>query len=518
MLPQRRLTPGQLGHPNAVLAAVCVALVFVPLTITGSGVILPDVSHTLHSGLTSTQWVVNSFLVTFASFMAITGSLADLTGRRRMFAIGLVVFLAATVTAAVSTDIAVLLFARVVGGVGAAAVTTGGTSLLAATFVGPGRGRAFSIFGTALGLGLAFGPMVAGISVTVFGGWRAFFVAIAVALVPVTVVSFRLPEHRDPHPAGPDWAGAVLFTSALSLLVIGVSEGPVLGWTHPVVAGSLAVTAVLIVVFASVERGKEYPLVDIRLFANRRFLAICLTPVLLGFGFIGLLFYLPQYFVGVGGRSALDAGLLLMLLTGPSLVIPVVVGLVRHLVSVRVLLVVTLAFLVVGPLWLTVLEPGAGVARLAGPLLLTGASFGTSLAFLDGAAVDAVEPARAGMAAGVFNTMRLGGEAVTVAVLGALVTATTHDRLTGTFDEATAERLTAKLVQGDLAGAVAVDPAAGNTIRTVGAAAFTAALHVGLFTIVAVSLLGTVGVALLVRRGDRPATARTPVEPVGAHR
>lgn len=495
------------AKPGLTLTVVCAAIVLVPVTATGASVALPDIGTNLDTNLDAAQWVVNAFFLTFASFMAITGSLADLTGRRRMFMAGLALFCGAMLVATFAPNIGVLITARVIAGIGAAAATTGGSALLAHTFEGKARIRAFGVFGTAIGLGLAFGPLLAGVLVTSLGGWRAFFLAAAVVLLPLLAMSPLLVESKDAHPAGPDWAGAVTFTAGLSLLVLGLVEGPTLGWAHPLVIGSLVAFLVLIAVFVVVERRKEHPLIDVSLFTRPRFLAICAMPVLLAFGFVALLIALPPYFMAVDGLGAQQAGLLLVLLTGPTLLVPVLVSSIAHRVSRRVLLVVTMLFVAAGAAWLTVIHPGASVLELAGPLIAIGIGFGISLAILDGAAVTSVEPARSGMAAGVFNTMRLGGESMSIAVLGALLAAVTQSRLMDSFGSDSASAIAAKLLQGDMTGAVAAAPAGTSEalVRETASAAYTGALQVGLWAIAVVSLLGAVAVGILAKERPEPA-------------
>lgn len=499
--------------PALTLFVVCAAIVLVPVTATGASVALSDISREFETNLASTQWVVSAFFLTFASFMAISGSLADLTGRRRMFSAGLALFCGAMLVATFAPNIAVLVTARVIAGMGAAAATTGGSALLAHAFEGKARTRAFGVFGTAIGLGLAFGPLVAGVLVTSLGGWRAFFFAAAVVLLPLLAVSPLLRESKDAHPAGPDWTGAVTFTLGLSLFVLGLVEGPTLGWGDPIVVGSLIASVALLVVFVLVERRKEHPMIDVSLLAQPRFLAICAMPVLLAFGFVALLIVLPPYFMAVDGLTAQSAGLLLVLLTGPTLVVPVLVSSVAHRVSQRMLLVVTMLFVAAGAAWLTVIEPGASIATLAGPLLAIGVGFGISLAILDGAAVSSVEPARAGMAAGVFNTMRLGGEAVAIAVLGSILAGVTQSRLADSFGDGAASGVATNLLQGNMDGAVAAAPGgvAADVVRETGAAAYTDAVQLGLWCIAVVSILGAIAVGFLAReRAEAPAATPEP--------
>ncbi|RCV48317.1 MFS transporter [Marinitenerispora sediminis] len=504
-------------RPALTLLVVCAAITLVPVTATGASVAVTDISGDLDTGLSAAQWVVNAFFLTFASFMAITGSLADMFGRRRMFAAGVALFCAAMLVATFAPHISVLVGARVLAGIGAAAATTGGSAVLAQTFDGQARVRAFAFFGTAIGLGLAFGPLIAGVLVTSLGGWRGFFLAAAVVLLPALLASPLLAESRDADAAGVDWAGAVTFTVGLSLFVLGMVQSAELGWGHPLILGAFAAFVVLMAVFTAVERRRARPMFDVSLFARPRFLAICAMPVLLAFGFVALLIVLPPYFMAVDGVSAQYAGLLLVLLTGPTLVVPTVIGSVAGRISQRLLLVATMLLVAVGAAWLTVIEPGSGVLQLAGPMLTIGTGFGISLAILDGAAVSSVEPSRAGMAAGMFNTMRLTGEAVAIALLGALLAAVTQSRLTETMGSG-AQAATARLLQGDMAGAVSAAPAgsAPEALVQAAGAAYTDALHIGLWAIAVLSLLGAIAVGALM--GGRPAAGAEAADGAAADR
>lgn len=486
-------------RPLVTLVAVCAAIVLVPIVATGASVALPGISSDLNAGLSSTQWVVNAFFLTFASFMALTGSLADMIGRRTMFTVGLATFCASMIFASAAPDITVLIIARVIAGVGAAAVTTGGSAVLAHTFTGAARARAFAAFGTAIGLGLAFGPLIAGALVTSLGGWRVFSLSAALVLLPVLAISFLLVNSRDPHPAGIDWYGAGTFTASLSLFVFAVVEGPSLGWHHPDVIGAFLAAVILFLVFTRCENLAEHPLIDLSLFREPRFVAICILPILLAFGFVALLILLPPYFMAVDSMTAQSAGLLLVLLTGPTLILPLVTGALVQRIPERVLLIAIVALLAVGSAWLTIVEPHSGPATLAAPLITLGSGFGISLAILDGAAVSSVESSRAGMAAGVFNTMRLGGESISIAALGAVISAVTASELDRAVSGDDTADVTDKVLQGDMNSAVTglADP---DAMRSFAEHAYTSGLHAALWTICALSVLGIAVVGLLTRK------------------
>ncbi|GAB3483587.1 MFS transporter [Amycolatopsis cihanbeyliensis] len=186
------------------------------------------------------------------------GSLADVLGRRRVFIAGVVLFGTSGVLSAVSGDVLLLNIVRALGGIGAAAAVTGGSSILAETFHGAARVRAFGLLGTTLGLGLAFGPTVGGLLVDTLG-WRAVFGTPAAMACLVLLLSPVPPRVPGASGRRVDWPGAALFTSALLLLIFAVVEGPELGFGDPLVLGAFAPATVLGVTFAAVERGKDDP-------------------------------------------------------------------------------------------------------------------------------------------------------------------------------------------------------------------------------------------------------------------
>lgn len=206
---------------------------------------------------------------------------------------------------------------------------------------------------------------------------------------------------------------------------------------------------------------------------------------------------LPPYLMATSGYSARQAGLTLLLLTGPTLVMPPVSGALARRLSQRVLLVTTLLLVAAGTGLLATVPAGSGPARLALPLILIGTGFGVSLAVVDGAAVSSVEPARAGMAAGLFNTARITGEVVAIAVLGAVLSALTQASLTGPYGEARAARATSRLLQGDITGAV---PAGAGPLEfaRLASAGYADALHTALWLLTLLSLAGALAVGLLM--------------------
>ncbi|WBB70814.1 MFS transporter [Micromonospora sp. WMMD812] len=416
------------NHPAVVLVAVLLSTLSLPVSLTGASVALPDIGRDLDAGLAAVQWVVNGYNATFASFMLATGALADLLGRRRVFAVGVTIFAGSGLLGAAAGDIMLLDAARALAGVGAAAAATSASALLAGTFHGRARARAFSIFGTTIGVGLAFGPSIAGLLIDTIG-WRAVFAVPALAGVVVLALVPLLPESRAPEAGRIDWPGTVSFTAALLLLIFGFVQGPEFGWSDPRIVAAFVGAGVLLALFVRVERRRADPMFDLALLASHRFLGICLAAATIVAVLVPLLVYLPSYLTTVVGLTPGAAGMTLILLTAPTLVLPLLTGVLTRLVPAALVIVVSVAVVALGAAWATVLSPHSHPAGLAGPLLSIGVGVGLSIGLLDQLAIGSVAPSRAATGAGMINTARLASETIAIAVAGAVLASTTAGRL-----------------------------------------------------------------------------------------
>lgn len=501
--PRQRLT----------LLAVCLAVLMVPVSLSGTSVALPAISQSLDADIGPLQWVVNGYNVTAASFMLAAGSLADIVGRRRMFVIGVGLFGVSSLACALAGNVYLLDIARALAGVGSASLLTAGTAILATTFNGEARTRAFALTGVVIGCGLAIGPTSSGWIIGL-GGWRGIFLSqMVIALIVLTMVRF-MSESRDPAAKGVDWAGTSTFTSALFVLTIAVAEGAQLGWTSPAMLGLLILFLVLIAAFVLAERRRVRPMFDVTLFRQPRFVALCMLPVIFSFGFVGFVVLVPSYLIGANGRSSGEAGLAMLLLTGPVLVVPLLAAkFLRWGMSSRVLLTLSLLVTTVGVAWLTVIHPSMGWGALIGPMLTIGVGQGLSSGLMDGAAISAVPPERAGMAAGMFNTMRLAGEAVAIAAMGGVLVSLIRNSLNGGFadfqdkTQKNVEQLANSVASGNADAAASSVPASDRT-AFVGylADGYTDAMHIMLWSVAALCAVSTVVAYFLL--AERPAPVR----------
>jgi MFS family permease len=501
-----------------VLAAILLAVLVVPMSISGTAVALPRIGADTGAGVTALQWVVNAFNLTFAAFTLAWGAAADVLGRRRAFAAGAAIYAVASLLSAVARDVLLLDVARALAGLGAASIFSCGSAILASLFEGPARVRAFALFGTVAGLGLGIGPTASGLLVD-GPGWPAVFVLHGVALALVLLAVPLIPADRGATRAGAtvDVPGTGAFVVALLALMLAIAQASAWGWASAGVLGLAALAAVTLAVFVRIERRRAHPMLDLSLLRDRRFLGLCLVPVAAAFGFVTLLTFLPSYLTAAHGDSSGTAGLTMLLLTVPVLGCPVLAGrLVARGVSADAVILASLVALTAGTASLTVIGPTVPLLVLAGPLLLVGAGMGLSAGLVDGQAIDRVGPHQAGMAAGVLNTLRLGGEAVAVAVYGALLAtvlrATLHDDLARFgLPDGTADRVVDTVASGDADGParLVAGPVRDAFVRTL-AEGYDAAFHVVLWILTGVTLVLALLVARLVREPRAAAAAVGP--------
>jgi len=474
---------GRLTSSAVTLAVVLLGVFAVAMSIAGTGVALPRIGADLHASGAALQWVVAAYNLALSAFTLVCGSLSDLIGRRRMFVITTTLFAGGALVCAVAEHIWLLDAARAVAGIGAGGVMASGGAILAATFGGAGRTRAFAAMGTTGGAGVVVGPFLAGWLVTGLG-WRASFLTFAVVGVMIMLGAIFVAESRSADRPRVDWPGVVTFVAGLGLVMFGFIQSPQGEWGGAIglVAGLL-----LIVVFVFRENRTAHPVLELSLVRNARFMGWCLGTVSTSVGFIGILVYLPIYFQGANRASAESAGLTMLMLTVPMLLVPMLGGaLVNRGVSARGLMTLSLLMVAAGNAWLTVLHPGMGIEELLGPLVVIGVGMGISFGITDAQAMNQVEPDRVGMAAGFLNTLRNGGEALVIAVFGAVLTALVQARV-GTGE--LANRVTA----GDLAG----------PNRDFLAEQFTAAWRITLWSVAGICAVAAVVVRVLLGKSRR---------------
>ncbi|WP_053174749.1 MFS transporter [Nonomuraea sp. SBT364] len=467
------------------LPVVLVGVVLVAMSISGTAVALPSMGRDLDVSGAALNWVVAGYNLAFAAMTLVAGSAADRVGRRRVFIVAALVFAAGFLATALSPEIVVTDVARIVSGAGGAGIMAAGGAILASSYDGAARNRAFALMGTMAGIGIAIGPTLSGALITATG-WRGSFAIFTVIGLLIALGATRARESRASGAGPVDRAGSALFIAALALLMFTLLEAPARGWAHPLVLVTGIAGLAALVIFGVAQRRSAAPVLAPSLVANRGFLGWSLATLTTSIGFLGVLVFLPTYLQAAAGLSPAAAGVAMLLLTAPVLIVPMVaVTLVNKGVSARLLIMVALALVVAGNLWLTGLNAGDAVSAVAAPLVLIGVGMGASFGITDGQAMALVPADAVGMAAGFINTLRGAAEALVIAA----------------FSASLIGLLATRLGDGDRAAAVS----AGRVTTGAGAAAeldaFTWSWQMTQFGVALLCLVLSVIVGVLILRG-----------------
>jgi len=448
------------------LIAVSIGTFMLLLDITIVNVALPSIQSELKSSFSDLQWVVDAYALTLAALLLTTGSLADLYGRRIVFACGVALFSAASLLSGLATDPLMLNLARGAQGIGGATMFATSLALLANGFRGAERGLAFGVWGAITGVAVAVGPVVGGAITTAFS-WRwIFLINVPIGVVAVVITLVRVDESRDPNATRPDIPGVVTFSGALAALVYALIKGNTLGWSSATIVGCLVGAVVLLVAFLIVERVQSAPMFDLSLFRKPTFSGGSIAAFAISAGLFSLLLYLTLYLQDVLGLSPLQTGLRLLVLSGGILLTSAAAGRLTAVVPIRFLIGPGLMLIAIGLLLMRGLSESSGWTHLILGFILTGAGAGLVNPPLASTAIGVVPPARAGMASGINSTFRQVGIATGIAGLGAVFAHKVRGQVTALLSaapeigNAKAHAIaTAVAQQGGAKQAIAAEPA-----------------------------------------------------------
>ena len=422
-------------------------------------VAIPSIIRDLRIGITQAQWANSIYSLVFAALLISVGRAGDVGGRRRIFVLGLVVFISASLVTALAPDGTVLLAGRCLQGVGAALILPSTLSIVNATFRGRERAIAFGIWGSTIGGMAALGPLAGGWFVTHLS-WRwAFYVNLPIAALALAGALLYVGESRDPNARpGFDPAGIALATLGFLGIVFGLIEGQTYGWWtakqpflgfaplgNSVIPFAFTVGVLSLGAFVLVERVRARAgravLVDFALFRIPSFRYGSVTVLIVGLGEFGLIFVIPLFLQSVLGLSAFETGVVLVALAGGAFVAGgfaapltrrigasrvVQLGLVLEIVGI---VAVGLTFAADRPAW-----------QFCPQLFVYGLGVGFATAQLTSVILADVPPAQSGEGSGIQSTSRQVGSALGIAILG---TALTTGLVTGTSENLAATSIPA---------------------------------------------------------------------------
>ena len=413
------------------LVAVCTGVFMLLLDITIVNVALPDIQSQLDASLSDLQWVIDAYALSLASLLLTAGSLADLFGRKRVFAIGTVLFTLGSLLCGSAPNILFLTLSRAAQGIGGAAMFATALALLASAFRGKDRGVAFGAFGATTGVAVAIGPVLGGV-LTSGLSWRwIFFVNLPICLVALAVAILKVEESHDPRAGSPDWIGFITFSGGLGLLVLGLIRAGTDGWGAGVVRWCLIGSAVLLVTFVVTQRVQRHPMLDLSLLRKPTFVGGLVAAFGVSASIFSLLAYLVIYVQNVLGYSAIETGVRFLFLSGASFFAATLAGRLTSHVPTKWLIGPGFLVLGFGLVLMLGIDAGSSWTHLIPGLLVAGVGIGLINVPLASTAVGVVAPDRSGMASGVNSTFRQVGIATGIAALGSLFS---HQIATGLAD------------------------------------------------------------------------------------
>ncbi|MFM0074689.1 MFS transporter [Paraburkholderia sediminicola] len=473
-----------------VLATVSIGFVVTQLDVTIVNIALPKIGADLHADVAGLQWVVDAYTLAFAVLMLSAGALGDRLGTRRMYAAGIVLFALASLACGLALDATMLVAARAVQGIGAAAMLPNSLALLNQSYGHDPklRARAVGLWTAAGAIAIAAGPVVGGVLIAAFG-WRSIFlvnlpICVAGLLATLLWVPRSKPARKDaqgaassPAPAttttgthtrtatgttagtaakttagvtptasatttaiprGIDLSGQALAIVALTAFVAAVIEWRPLGLSHPLVAGGFILALIAAGAFIVVESRVAAPMLPLSLFSKRTFNAAVLFGICVNLTYYGMVFVLSLYLQRVRGYTPLQAGLAFLPLTGGFLLSNVASGWVVGRFGVRVPMIAGAITAGLGYGLLHFVNASTPLIGLLLPFLLIPSGMGLAVPAMTTAVLASVEAQRAGTASAVLNTARQAGGAVGVAAFGALASGAAATQIVAGMRAATA--------------------------------------------------------------------------------
>jgi EmrB/QacA subfamily drug resistance transporter len=489
-----------------VLATMTGSLSMILIDQTVVSVALPTMQRDLGLSTTGVQWVVNAYLLSIAVFVALGGRAGDILGNVKVFRAGALIFVLASAACGFAQSETWIIVARAIQGIGAAMMTPASGAIVINSFGPRERGRAMGVYAGVSMIFLALGPLIGGLLVQGVT-WRAvFFVNLPVGLVMLALAQFTMRPDR-PQGGRVDWVGAPLIVLGIGSLVLALMQSRSWGWGSPQTIGLLVAAAVLIPATIAWELRQSAPLVQLRLFANRNFTADNTILAAVQFGLTGVSVFGAIWVQDVLGFGPIQAGLSLLPLTLPLLVIAPRSGALYDRIGPRLPVALGAALVGVALAWNATMMDKLSYGWIVPGYLVMGIGLALVMGPANTDAMNAAPAALRGQASGVIQTMRQVGATLGIALMGTIVA---NVQLSQVNDVIVQQRIPGAEVQqlehavtsaGGAAGSgglspADVPPAVVHDLRE----AFTTAVSSAYYAAAALLLLAALLGVLLLRR------------------
>jgi EmrB/QacA subfamily drug resistance transporter len=398
------------------------SVLLIAMDVTIVNVALPAIQHDLQASLSGLQWIIDAYTLVIASLLMLSGSMSDRFGRRRVFQIGLTLFVAGSLLCSLAHTIDQLVAYRALQGLGASMLNPVALSIVANVFTEPRtRAKAVGVWGAVAGLALALGPLLGG-ALTEAVGWRSiFWINVPIGIAAVILAAVYVPESKAAQARAFDPVGQALVFVGLTTLTYAVIEGPHAGWSSSLIRGLFAAAGAAFVGFLLYEPRRNDPLVDLRFFRSVPFSCATILGLSAFSSFSAFLFLNALYLQQVRGFSAFHTGLSTLPLALAMMVGSPWSGRLIGRYGTRPSLYAAGTFFLLSTLLMAQLTRGTPLAVLLAAYALFGLGLGMVNPAIANSAVAGMPLAQAGVAAAIASTARQVGAALGVAIAGTVV-------------------------------------------------------------------------------------------------
>jgi EmrB/QacA subfamily drug resistance transporter len=480
---------------SVVTLVVCIALGAVSAAMASLNVAIPDLVRSTHASQTQLEWIIDAYLLVFSVMLLPAGALGDRYGRRKALLVGLLVFGSASAAAMAVNSANDLIVLRGLIGLGAAFVMPATLSTITGTFPPADRTKAVSVWAAVAGGSAILGLLCCGVLLEWFSWRSAFAVNVVLAVIALAGTLRFVPESSQPDAPALDKGGAVLATLGLVALVFSIIQAPDAGWASARTLGGLAAGVVALIGFVLYEFHQDHPLLNPRVFSNRRLSAGSLSVCIQFFAFFGFTFVSLQYLEGVRGYAPLVAALAVLPL---SVTMMPAARLTPRLVArfgARTVCVVGLLLVAAGLMILSRLDTDSSYLLMLVGLVPLGIGMGAAMTPATTAITEALPLAQQGVGSALNDLSREVGGALGTAVIGSVVTAVYRSSLQ--LPGAPAQ----VVAKAQSSFAIAIH--AGGTTGAHARDAFVEGIHTGLLLAAGAAVVAAVSVAVLLRRDDK---------------
>ncbi len=414
-----------------VLIALCFPLFVIALDNSVLNLALPPIARDLESSTSQLQWIIDAYVLAFASLLLTTGTIGDRYGRKRVLQVGLVMFGIGSLCAALSNSSEMLIFFRAFSGIAAAMIMPSTLSIVVDTFRDPKeRAKALGVWSAVFALGAGIGPLIGGTLLNHFHWGSVFYINIPVVAITLSLAYFFVHESKGAHAPKPDIQGILLSTIGLFVLVYGIIEAGVKSWGDSSVLICLGIGTLVLLVFTLMEKNAVQPMLPLNFFKNRSFSVASLAMILTLFAMSAGMFFWSQYFQSVQGYSPLASAIRTLPMAVFVFPTSVLSGRIAGRIGIKMSVSVGVFLAGLSFFYLSqAVEVDTSYSVFFVGLVILGIGVGMCSAPATNSIMGSVPVARAGVASGVNNVTRQIGIALGVAVMGTVLNGIYRDKI-----------------------------------------------------------------------------------------